>query len=227
MGGTQQCFRPNGGLAGTSDGGKGGTGGDLFGGKGGDGGRGTGCNAASPNGPVPKRGGGGGSGGGADGFFNFTTFELVLPGLPGTPGRGAGGRVVGGLPDPRDPINGGAGGGGGIILAAAGIRLVAGGLLFGDGDAALFGVCTIAGQPCAAGPAFPDGLPGLNPFVDWLSLSPDAFFISGGAGGGGSGAQGQLLVTPEPSSFLLVMGCLPWVLWRVVRTRQRRARRNA
>jgi hypothetical protein len=115
-------------------------------------------------------------------------------------------------------MRGGAGsnGGGGafMIAAAGGVNLMDGGapgsgndalVMLGDGMGDFLGTCTVNGVGCSAADTsvFPDGLPGLDTYGDWTSMSTSDFFISGGAGGGGEGGDGEFLA-PEPRTLWLL-----------------------
>lgn len=125
-------------------------------------------------------------------------------GVGGAGGAAGGGDATGGgggLPG-SSPLAIGAGGDGAFIVAAARGILFTGTASRGEGLAAIYGNLTLSGSA-----GFVDGIPRVHPFADWNQMSSTDFVLVGGAGGGGTGASGQILPltgqTPEISSEMV------------------------
>lgn len=170
------------GAAGASDvrmvspsGGKGGNGGALatVGGTGGNG-------VAKKENCLTTLGGGGGGGGGGD-----ADEQNKKPAKGGGPGGfGAGGKATDGKGGNPQAVAGAGGGGAFILVASQGITFSGTGEM-GTGQWAVLGSFTNTGS-------FPDGLPSVNSYATWQSVTTCDYNLEGGAGGGGAGGDGQV-----------------------------------
>jgi len=162
---------------------------------GGNGGNGSGTygQAGDNGGDAPKSntytdpaGGGGGGGGGADAEPGK---KGAKPGGSSTGGKGAVGGSVGGQPGTYVAAEGAGGGGAMMFVASNGVTLT-GQVTRGDGSAVVYGnLLSGTGN-------FTDGVPNIDTYADWESLSASDYYLGGGGGGGGGGGAGQVIGTP-------------------------------
>lgn len=127
-------------------------------------------------------GSGGGGGGGGGGDANM----VGLPGLRGGKAAPGGeGGATGGGPGNRIVVDGG-GGGGGFTLVASGSVFFSGTGYLGNGKSSVYGTFVNTGL-------FPDGLPRVYAFAEWVAMGSEDYILLAGAGGGGAGGDGQMV----------------------------------
>jgi hypothetical protein len=91
----------------------------------------------------------------------------------------------------------GSGGDGAFVLAAPGGVFFSGYINLGHGSGIIYGQFHIAGGEIR-------GIPLSAPYSHWTTMAPSDFFLNAGSGGGGAGADGQL-VLPSPDSSVLAL----------------------
>ncbi len=134
----------------------------------------------------PTVGGGGGGGGGGD--ADVPNKKPAKGG--GFGGTGAGGGETDGQGGNARVTSGGGGGGAFMLVASQGVTFSGTGE-YGTGQGAVFGTFANTGS-------FPDGLPSVNSYATWTSLTAGDYYVGGGAGGGGAGGAGM---GPQTATF--------------------------